>query len=254
MSRELPVPAATDVDERLVYRSPRLRADLHCHTHHSPDSRSRPEDLIRACASRGVTCLAITDHDEIAGALELADLVARTRAPLRVIIGEEVKTTRGEIIGYFLRERVPPRLTPAETVARIRAQGGLVAVPHPFDRLRGSRLDRAALDEILPEIDVLEVWNARIHLPADVRAAADFATKASLASSAGSDSHVAWEIGGAGVELADFDGPAEFLASLRQGTLFGRSVTPLVHVASTLSKFPSGLRKKLQNRSDRRRD
>lgn len=215
-----------------------LRADLHCHTRHSPDSRTSPEELIRACERRRITCLAVTDHNEVAGGFELQSLAARTGAALKVIPGEEIRTSRGEIIGYFLRERIPPRLTPAETVARIHAQGGLVAIPHPFDRLRGSRLERAALNEILPDVDIIEVWNARIHLSTYVRAAAAFAAAAGLPASAGSDAHSAWEIGGAGVELSDFDGPASFLASLRAGTIFGRSVTPLVHIASTVNKLP----------------
>lgn len=214
-----------------------VRADLHCHTAHSHDGRMRPEDVVRACERSSVTCLAVTDHNQIAGAVEVARL-----APFRVVLGEEIRTLSGEIIGYFLRERIPPRLSARQTVELIKAQGGLVCVPHPFDRLRGSRLREEVLHEILPDVDVLEVFNARIHLPSDRARAARFARQHGLPMSAGSDAHVDWEVGGAYVEMPDFPTPAEFLDSLRQGVLRGRPASPLVHFASVLNRI-RGLRR-----------
>jgi len=214
---------------------PLLRADLHSHTWFSPDSRMRPEDAIRSCVRRGITCLAVTDHNRIEGALEVA-----REAPFKVIVGEEVRTDSGEIIGYFLEERVPPGLSARATVELVKAQGGLVCVPHPFDRLRASRLSQRALEEILPEVDVLEVLNARIHLAADRRRAELYAAAHGLPISAGSDAHTPEELGGAYVEMPDFDGPAGFLKSLRRGTLHGRTVTPLVHLSSLAIRLLKG--------------
>lgn len=209
-----------------------LRADLHSHTRWSPDSALSPKSIVETCLRRGITCLAVTDHNEIDGAFAVAEL-----APFKVIIGEEVKTAEGEIIGLFLRERIPPRLSPEETIARIRAQGGVVVVPHPFDRLRGSRLRATALGRVAEQIDVIEVHNARIHLNADRLKAAAFAQVYGLAISAGSDAHTAYELGGSWVEMPDFSGPSEFLAALRQGKLHGRMANPFVHVVTKLTKY-----------------
>ena len=209
-----------------------LRADLHSHTRWSHDCALSPRTVVESCLRRGVTCLAVTDHNEIDGAFAVAAI-----APFKVIIGEEIKTAEGEIIGLFLRERIPPRLSPEETIARIREQGGVVVVPHPFDRLRGSRLRAAALQRLADQIDIIEVHNARIHLSADRVKAAAFARAHNLLVSAGSDAHTAREFGGAWVELPDFSGPAEFLAALRQATIHGRVANPIVHLLTKLTKY-----------------
>lgn len=204
-----------------------LRADLHVHTCYSPDSRLTPEEVVEACRRQGITCLAVTDHSQIEGAIRVASL-----APFKVIVGEEVRTDAGEVIGYFLRERVPPHLSAFETVERIKAQGGLVCIPHPFDRLRGSRLRRDVLEAILPAVDVVEVLNARVHLSADRRRAERYAAEHGLPASAGSDAHTSGELGGAYVEMPDFDDPQGFVESLRRGKLCGGAVSPLVHLVS----------------------
>jgi predicted metal-dependent phosphoesterase TrpH len=190
-----------------------------------------PDQVIAACVRRGITCLAVTDHNEIFGALEVARL-----APFRVIVGEEVRTDAGEIIGYFLSERIPRGLSPAETVRRIRDQGGVVCVPHPFDRLRGSRLRYESLLAVLPDLDALEVANARAHLLSAWREASQFAAEHGLAATAGSDAHTSAEGGGAWVEMPDFADARGFVESLRQGTIHGRPASPLVHVLSLLSR------------------
>ncbi|MBI2941429.1 MAG: PHP domain-containing protein [Chloroflexi bacterium] len=219
----------------------RLRADLHSHTRWSADCLTSAEVVIESCLRRGITCLAVTDHNQIGGAWEVA-----AQAPFKVIVGEEVKTREGEIIGLFLKELIPPRLTPEETTARIREQGGLVVIPHPFDRLRRSRLQAKAIERLVDQIDVIEVYNARIHLGADRRRAAAFAQAHHLAESAGSDAHTPFEFAGAYVEMPDFDSPAEFLAALRVGTIHGRPVTPLVHFITKYMKYRKKYLKYLQ--------
>jgi len=214
-----------------------LRADLHLHTNASPDSMITPEALVKRCLKEDINCIAVTDHNTMDGVAAVQRI-----APFKVIAAEEVKTTEGEIIGYFLREAIPPRLSPEETASRIKAQGGLVAVPHPFDRLRREPLHEAALMRVLSQVDIIEALNARAMLSSDNRRAADFAAEHGLACSAGSDAHSLLEIGTACVEIPDFDTPEEFLASLREGTLCGGRSVPLVHLISTWAKVRRFLR------------
>lgn len=173
--------------------------------------------------------IAVTDHNELRGALEL-----QKRAPFVVIPGEEIKTTQGEIIGLFLHEWIPPGLPPGETIARIRAQGGLVYVPHPFDEVRGSRLRREALIQITPDVDILEVYNARNALPSYNTRALQYAQEHGLLAGAGSDVHTLSEYGRAYVDIPPFSGPDDFLTSMRRGTWHGRLSTPWVHVRTRI--------------------
>lgn len=205
-----------------------LKADLHVHTSYSPDSVSSPEKIIHRCLEIGINCLAITDHDSIAGALEVKRI-----APFTVIIGEEVMTTRGEIIGFFLTEQIPPRLSPEETVARIKAQGGLVCIPHPCDRFRTqSRLRRHALERIMPDIDLIEVFNSRTLLLRDSACALKLAQSHRLPVTAGSDAHTLQEIGNAYVELPEFNDTDQFRLALGQGQILGHRTSPLIHFYS----------------------
>lgn len=212
-------------------RPPLLRADLHAHTHFSRDGLTTPERFVRACIEHGLTCVAVSDHNNLVGALEVAKL-----APFRVILSEEIKSTEGEIIGWFLHEGIPKGLTPEDTVRAIRAQGGLVCVPHPFDRLRRSPLKTAALLRILPEVDAVEAFNARTTLRADNARSAAFVREHGKVASAGSDAHWHPEIGGAYIEMPDFEGPGDFLEALRAGRIHGQAANPLVHLVSTLAK------------------
>jgi predicted metal-dependent phosphoesterase TrpH len=212
-----------------------IKADLHLHTIYSGDSRSRLEQIIARCNEVGINCIAVTDHNTIAGAVEM-----RKIAPFKVIVGEEIHTANGEVIGYFLTQEIPKGLSPAETVRRIREQGGLVAVPHPFDRLRGSAIQRPALEAILPDIDIIEVLNARSILRRYNTMAKRFAQKHGLVASAGSDAHTPGEIGRAYVEMPDFDGRDGFLKALRQGKIMGQVSPRIVHFKSTLAKIRRG--------------
>ncbi len=208
-----------------------LKADLHLHTNYSPDSLITPEALVERCLKLGINCLAVTDHNTIEGAQ-----IMQTMAPFRVITAEEIKTNEGEIIGFFLHERIPPGLSPEETVQRIKAQNGLVGVPHPFDRLRREPLRQAALERVLQEIDIIEAFNARVTVRSDNARAAAFASEHGLACSAGSDAHSLGEVGRACVEMDAFETPAEFLEALRKGKIEGSCSSPLVHVISTWAK------------------
>jgi predicted metal-dependent phosphoesterase TrpH len=204
-----------------------LKADLHTHTYFSPDSLTSPEKYVQACVDRGINCVAVTDHNAIGGALAVEKL-----ASFKVIIGEEVESSEGEIMGLFLLEEVPPGLSPEESVRRIKDQGGLVCIPHPFDRFRAEHLAEAALMRILPEVDVIEALNARTTLRGDNERAARFAQEHRLPVSAGSDAHWTRELGRACVEMPEFEGPGDFLQALAEGRIMGRESSPLVHLWS----------------------
>jgi predicted metal-dependent phosphoesterase TrpH len=202
-----------------------FKADLHVHTRYSEDSISPPENIVQHCRRVGINCVAITDHNEIAGAFEVQRI-----APFKVIIGEEMMTTQGEIIGYFLKEKIPAHLSPEETVARIKEQGGLACVPHPYDRFRsGAKLRPQALKKILPDIDLVEVFNSRAMLLRDSARALELAQKHGLPGTAGSDAHVAREIGSTYMEIPEFNDVEQFRQALRQGKVFGHRTSFFIH-------------------------
>jgi predicted metal-dependent phosphoesterase TrpH len=209
-----------------------LRVDTHIHTHFSPDSATDPAKLVSRCLKTGLNCIAITDHNTIDGALEVQRL-----APFSVIVGEEIKSAGGEIIGLFLQEAVPRDLPALETVQRIKEQGGLVAIPHPFDHFRRSVIDPQALQDVLPNVDIVEAFNSRNTFRRDNRTALDLAMKHGLLTSAVSDSHTLMELGRTYVEMPDFDGtPQGFRQSMAQGNLVCHQFTPLIHVLTTFTK------------------
>ena len=214
-----------------------LKADFHMHTCYSPDSEMSPEHLVARCLKVGLNCIAVTDHNTIEGALAV-----RRIAPFTVIIGEEVASSEGEITGLFLKEAIPRGLPPVETVMRIKDQGGLVSIPHPFDRFRRSVIKRQALDEIVQYADIVEVFNSRNNLDADDRKAYEFAQQHGLLNSAVSDAHTTMELGRTYVEMNQFDGtPEGFKAALAQGKIVSRRTSPLVHVVSTFIKIRNRL-------------
>jgi hypothetical protein len=189
------------------------------------------EEVIEAALSRGLGALAITDHDAIEGALALSRI-----APFPVIVGEEIDTGEGEIAGLFLTEFVPPRLGASQTIARIRGQGGLVYVPHPFDSHRWPPSESLLL-ALLPEIDLIEVLNARVIAPAFNDKAARFAQDHQLAAGAGSDAHTPGEIGRAYLEIEPFDDRDSFLANLGRAHIGGSVSGRHVHLFSTWAKL-----------------
>ncbi len=171
---------------------------------------------MRQAIKRGIDCAAVSDHNNIVGATEVAKI-----APFRVIIAEEIKSSEGEIIGLFLREEIPRGLTMAETIERIREQGGLVYLPHPFDRLH-TIPDARTLHRHLGEIDVFEVYNSRLFFDAYNDEALRFARKYNLTMGAGSDAHVLQGIGTALLRMRAFATPEEFLQSLRSAEIVRR--------------------------------
>ncbi|MEE8369571.1 MAG: PHP domain-containing protein [Dehalococcoidia bacterium] len=201
-----------------------LHVDLHTHTHHSPDSLISPRRLVEACHRKGIDCVAVTDHNSIRGALAVREL-----ADFPVIIGEEIRTDAGEIIALFLNEEVPRGLSAEETIERVKGQGGLVGVPHPYDQFR-SALRHEEMERLAGRLDFIEALNARIVFPDNNGQARRFARKHGLAVSAGSDAHSPGELGGAYVEMRGFDGPPDFLEALRAGSLIGKLSSPLVHL------------------------
>jgi len=205
------------VRRRIVER-PLIEVDLHMHTDHSTDCATPVEVLLETARDRGLGAIAITDHNEVSGALE-ARRIAAEMGDIKVIVAEEVKTAeQGEVIGLFLEEKIPKGMTMAETIAAIRAQGGLVYVPHPFDRFH-SVPDYEHLLDIVEEIDVLEVFNPRVALTAFNEEAERFARKYRIVPGAGSDSHVAQGLGSVRVRIHDFDGPGEFLEAMRDADI-----------------------------------
>lgn len=194
-----------------------VRVDLHSHTMWSGDSTTTPDELRAALADCRLDVVCITDHNAIAGAVELADDL-----PCRVVVGEELRTAAGEIIGLFLDERVPTGIDYAEAAKRIRDQGGLVYVPHPFDPMRRN-LSEPALYELAEAglIDAVEVINAKTSLESLNRRAREFADEFDLAHGAGSDAHVPLALGAAYVEMPDFHDARSFLESLRSGRTIG---------------------------------
>ncbi len=195
-----------------------IEVDLHMHTDHSTDCATPVEVLLQTARDRGLGAIAITDHNELSGALE-ARRIAAEMGDIKVIVGAEVKTgEQGEVIGLFLEEKIPKGLTMAETIAEIRRQGGLVYVPHPFDRFH-SVPDYEHLMDIIEEVDILEVFNPRVAVTAFNEEAERFARKYRIVPGAGSDSHVAQGLGSVRVRIHDFDGPAEFLEAMRDADI-----------------------------------
>jgi predicted metal-dependent phosphoesterase TrpH/glycosyltransferase involved in cell wall biosynthesis len=211
-------PAGNAEVRRRIARRKLIEVDLHMHTDHSPDCATPVEVLLETARDRGLGAIAITDHNEISGALAAREVAERT-GDIKVIVAEEVKTAeQGEVIGLFLQERIRRGMTMAETIAEIRRQGGLVYVPHPFDRLH-SVPDYEHLNEIVEEIDILEVFNPRVALTAFNEEAERFARKYRIVPGAGSDSHVAQGLGSVRVRIHDFDTPQEFLEAMRDADI-----------------------------------
>ncbi|MCL0099462.1 PHP domain-containing protein [Dehalococcoidia bacterium] len=216
-----------------------LKADFHIHTNYSPDSEVSPEQLVERCLKVGLNCIAVTDHNTIEGALAVKEL-----APFTVIIGEEIRSTQGEITGLFLTECIPADLPPADTVKLIKDQGGIVSIPHPFDRFRSEVISAAALESITDFADIVEIFNARNSMSADDRKARKYAQDHGLLTSAVSDAHTIIELGRTYTAMPDFDGsPTDFKRALAEATLVGRRMNPLIHIATSFTKIKKRLQR-----------
>jgi predicted metal-dependent phosphoesterase TrpH len=218
-----------------------LKADFHIHTKYSMDCQSPLDKIIERCRELGINCIAIADHGTAEGGLEMQKI-----APFKVIVAEEILTTEGEIMGMFLKETIPSGITPREAIRRIREQDGLVNIPHPFEKIRGSAMQDKAIDEIAGDIDLMEVFNSRSPFPANTNKARAFAAKHGIPGSAGSDAHSIHEIGNAFIEMPDFNDKDEFLKALAQGKIHGKRSGIFVHFYSTWASVKAKLRRREQ--------
>jgi hypothetical protein len=209
-----------------------IKADLHIHTCYSIDCLTPLEQIVERCLKLGINCIAVADHNTIAGALKLREI-----ASFKIIVAEEILTPVGEIMGLFLSEKISQGLSPQETISRIRSQGGLVAIPHPFGRSLPWNANMLTSTEILPQVDIIETFNSRTPFSSSIAKARKLAEEQGKAASAGSDAHTLGEIGQAYVEMPEFDGPDDFLNSLAQGKIFGQKSSYLAHFASTWARI-----------------
>lgn len=191
------------------------------------DCNTPLEKIVSRCLEIGINCIAICDHGTAEGGLRMREI-----APFPVIVAEEILTSHGEIIGMFLEETIPSRLPVKEVISQIRAQGGLVCIPHPFDMLRQSALRSNMIEEIVEQIDIIEVANSRTLLPRNSAKALAFAAKYGITKSAGSDAHTPREIGRTYIEMPEFEGKDDFLQALERGNISGSVTNPLIHFAS----------------------
>jgi predicted metal-dependent phosphoesterase TrpH len=209
-----------------------LKADFHIHSNYSFDSRNTPEAIIERCRETGINCIAIADHGTADGALKIQSL-----APFPVIVAEEVLTPHGEVMGMFLKETIPTNIPFPEAIARIRKQGGLVCIPHPFDIITRSGLDNKVLAEYVKDIDIIEVFNARSQIPGRSAKSLAFAKQHHKAMSAGSDAHTIMEIGSTYIEMPEFKGKDDFLNALNQGNIHRQASSPFVHLGSIWARL-----------------
>ncbi len=208
-----------------------MLVELHAHSAASYDSRLQPAEIMRACREKGIDKIALTDHHSLRGALEL-----RALAPELVIVGEEIMTTQGELLAYFVEEEVPRGLTPREAIARLKDQGAVISVPHPFDRWRSGAWREADLLAILPSIDAIEVFNSRCVFKADNARALTFAQQHGKLCSVGSDAHYRLELGHAVLSVPQAPNTAaELLTGWATAESICQSSNPLVHSLNMLT-------------------
>ena len=214
---------------------PLIKVDFHSHTSSSKDSQTTPQAIIAAARRRGLDRLVITDHNSIQGAL-----AARQLAPDLVIVGEEIETQAGELLASFVTEEIPRGLPVKEVIRRLRQQGAFISVSHPFDRSR-SGFALPDLDEIAPLVDAIEIFNARCVLAHTNRLAQQYAAVHHLPGTAGSDGHIAWEIGRAYLKVPLFNSADELRLVVGKGQPVGRQVPLVVHMLATFISIPKRL-------------
>ncbi len=209
-----------------------IRVDFHTHTSASKDCLTSPADFVRAARRRGLDRVVVTDHNTIAGAL-----AAHALDPELVIIGEEIMTTRGEILASYMTEEIPPGLSPQETIRRLRDQGAFISVSHPFDSWRNGAWKLEDLLEIVPLVDAIEVFNARCLFREENLKAQEFVRLHNLPGTAGSDAHTALEIGASLSVMPQFTGPEELRKVIREARVEGRLSPFWVHFASSYASW-----------------
>lgn len=202
--------------------------DFHTHTVFSRDCLTQPNKLIAACQRKNIDRIIVTDHNSISGALRAKEI-----DPQRVIVGEEIMTTKGEILAAFLTEEIPAGLPPLTAIQRLRDQAAFISISHPFDAYRKGHWHIQDLLEILPHIDAIETFNARCMLPKYNIKAQNFAQKYQLLGTHGSDAHTALEIGRGALLLPRFDDAKSLRVALKNALATPLILsTPLIHLAS----------------------
>jgi len=217
-----------------------LRVETHCHSDQSPDSFNKIEDLILVAKKRKITRLVISDHNRINGALK-----AKKLEPDLIIIGEEILTTRGELLALFVQEIVPSGLSPEKTIEILRDQNAFISVSHPFDRLRHGWAPND-LNKIVPLIDAIEVFNARSFTKKVNEKAADYAMKNNLAGTVGSDAHTLVEVGRAVLILPEFHDSNSLRQVIRQAERISRYSSPMVRFGSTYATWIRKIQKSIR--------
>ena len=210
----------------------KIRIDLHVHTNHSVCALLKPEQIESIALKKGLGCVAVTDHNTIDGALK----VRAAAKSVKIIVGEEIKTSRGEITGYFLKEKIPPYLLPEETIKEIKKQGGLVSIPHPFDMMRSSRISRQSLESVINEIDMIEIFNSRDIWKKTDEKLLEKVFACGAAAIVSSDAHMKMEVGRSYMIMEEFEGPEEFLQNIKKAQSTARKSPFRVHIATKILK------------------
>ena len=208
-----------------------IKAEFHCHTVYSPDSLVELETLLKACDVRGIDKIAITDHGCLQGALKAYQL-----DPERVIVAEEIETPEGELLGYFMTEEIPQGLPAVEVVRRLRGQGAFISMAHPYDPFR-SWWTAKTLDQILPQVDALEVFNARCRRDEYNQKAYAVALEYGKLLMAGSDAHAVSELGRANMTMPWFEDAESLRKAVQEATISGELSGLYVHMVSTFARF-----------------
>lgn len=216
-----------------------IKAEFHCHSNYSPDSLVTLEEIIKTCRTKGIGKIAITDHGRMAGAFK-----AHQMEPDLVVVSEEILTTEGEILAYFMTEEIPDDLRPLEVVKRLKDQGAFISVAHPFDPWRGAIWQPGTLEKLVPYLDGVEAFNARCFDPTYNEKAGIFAKEHGLAWMVGSDAHSVPEIGRAVLQLPSFNSAEELRQAVKSASFSGELSSKIVRLHSTVAKVVNRFRRK----------
>ena len=217
-----------------------IKAEFHCHSIYSPDSLFKISSILETCREKVIDKIAITDHDQVRGALE-----AKSKDPERIVVGEEIQTTEGEILAYFLSDLVPGGLSPMKTIEALKKQSAFISIAHPFDPMRGSTWQDGTLEALLPYVDAVEVFNARCVKPVFNEKAQEFAEQHHILRMVGSDAHSALELGRAVLALPDFNGADDLRSALGFALFDGKLSGSWVHLISRYAKIIKQLSRKI---------
>ena len=217
-------------------KNKKVRVEFHVHTTTSACYCLTNEQILEKTKKNKTNYLIITDHNSIEGALRCRDFLEKSESKTKVIIGEEVATQDGEIIGFFLQNKIQKGMSAKETVEEILKQKGLVAIPHPFDRLRHKAINKN-IEKVLEFRPLIEIFNARVIFPWENEKAKQFSEKHNLPVLVGSDAHLESELGNTFMEMEDFSGPRDFLEKIKKADFHTKRNFPLNIVKSLIHKM-----------------